>query len=307
MISQMLQLMGEMLVLMVIGLVIRAIGIVTDEGRKCLTDLILYVILPCNIVKAFMNQSGSLAEIGSAMGIVLAISILIQILCTIIGYTCYPMMNAEEKPVFQYGTVCSNAGFMGNPMTQAVFGDLGLLYASVYLIPQRIVMWTAGVSYFAKGSDKKGLTKKVLVHPCMVAVYIGMFLMLTSLPLPGFLDKTVSALSSCTTAMTMVYIGTILYDVEWKTILSAKQVYYAILRLILIPLIVYIPCRLLQLDALVTGVSVFLAAMPAGSTTSLLAMKYHADEETAAKCVVLTTTLSAFTLPIWGMILTAAL
>ena len=85
MISQMLQLMGEMLVLMVIGLVIRAIGIVTDEGRKCLTDLILYVILPCNIVKAFMNQSGSLAEIGSAMGIVLAISILIQILCTIIG------------------------------------------------------------------------------------------------------------------------------------------------------------------------------------------------------------------------------
>lgn len=226
MLSEMLQLMGEMLLLMVTGLVIRQIGVVTNEGRKCLTDLILYVILPCNIVRAFVNEEGSVAGIGSALGLVLLISVLIQILCTIIGYVCYRMMNEGEKQVFQYATVCSNAGFMGNPLTEAVFGDMGLLYASIYLIPQRIVMWTAGVSYFNRGSSRKGLLKKVLVHPCMIAVYIGLFLMLTGIPLPGFMDKTVSALSSCTTAMTMVYIGTILSDVDWKTIVTGKQLYF---------------------------------------------------------------------------------
>lgn len=307
MIAQMLQLMGEMLLLMLTGLLIRRLGIVTDAGRKCLTDLILYVILPCNIVRAFVNEAGSITGIGSALGMVLLIAVLIQILCTVIGYVCYGMMNPKEKQVYQYATVCSNAGFMGNPLTEAVFGDLGLLYASIYLIPQRIVMWTAGVSYFNQDSDKKGLIKKVLVHPCMIAVYIGMFLMLTALPLPGFVDKTVSALSSCTTAMTMVYIGTILSDVDWKTIASGKQIYFAVLRLVVIPLIVYLPCLLLNVDPLITGVSVFLAAMPAGSTTSLLAAKYGADEDSAAKCVVFTTALSVVTLPVWGMILTAAL
>lgn len=303
MLSEMLQLMGEMLLLMVTGLVIRQIGVVTNEGRKCLTDLILYVILPCNIVRAFVNEEDSVAGIGSALGLVLLISVLIQILCTIIGYVCYRMMNEGEKQVFQYATVCSNAGFMGNPLTEAVFGDMGLLYASIYLIPQRIVMWTAGVSYFNRGSSRKGLLKKVLVHPCMIAVYIGLFLMLTGIPLPGFTDKTVTALSSCTTAMTMVYIGTILSDVDWKTIVTGKQLYFSVMRLVIIPLIVWLPCRFLHVDPLITGVSVFLAAMPAGSTTSLLAAKYGADADSAAKCVVLSTALSVITVPVWGLLL----
>ena len=62
---QMLQLMGEMLLLMLTGLVIRRIGIVTREGRKCLTDLILYVILPCNIVRAFINEADSGSDSGA--------------------------------------------------------------------------------------------------------------------------------------------------------------------------------------------------------------------------------------------------
>ena len=307
MIAEMLQLMGEIVVLMLAGWFLRWRGIVTDSGRACLTDLIMYAILPCNILHAFLNVGTGTAGIGASMGMVLLISILIQILCTVIGHLCYPMMRESEKPVYQYGTVCSNAGFMGNPMAQTVFGDLGLLYGSVYLIPQRIVMWTAGVSYFAKEGDRGRQLRKTLVHPCMLGVYAGMFLMLSGLSLPGFLEQSISALSSCTTAMTMVYIGTILYDADWQHLFSFRQLYYAALRLVIIPLIVYLPCLFLEIDPLVTGVSVFLAAMPAGSTTSLLAAKYKADEDTAAKCVVLTTALSAFTLPIWGIFLTAAL
>ena len=127
--------------------------------------------------------------------------------------------------------------------------------------------------------------------------------MLTGIPLPGFVDETVSALSSCTTAMTMVYIGTILSDVDWKTIVTGKQLYFSVMRLVIIPLIVWLPCRFLHVDPLITGVSVFLAAMPAGSTTSLLAAKYGADADSAAKCVVLSTALSVITVPVWRLLL----
>ena len=39
-------------------------------------------------------------------------------------------------------------GFVGSPLAEGLFGGVGLLLTSFYLIPQRIVMWSVGVSYF---------------------------------------------------------------------------------------------------------------------------------------------------------------
>ena len=300
-IAQMVSLMGEMFLLMFTGYIARRTGIITKDGKLCLTNLILYVILPCNIVKAFMNEKGT---DWASMLQVLILASLIQLLCTAISFLCYNFLPPNLKAVYQYATVCSNAGFMGNPLSEAVFGDLGLLYTSIFLIPQRIIMWTAGVSYFVTGGSKKGLMKKVLIHPCMIAVYIGIFIMLSNLTLPTFLSSTITVISSCTTAMTMIYIGTILTETSLRTLVSKEQIYFAVLRLVLIPLAVYIPCRILHIDSMITGVCTFLTAMPAGSTTSLLATRYHADEISAARCVVFTTILSAVSVPVWGMLLT---
>ena len=73
--------------------------------------------------------------------------------------------------------------------------------------------------------------------------------------------------------------------------------------LVLIPLVVYIGCSLFVTDSLVTGVSVLLAAMPAASTTAILAAKYEGDAVYASKCVVITTVLSLLATPLWSMIL----
>ncbi|MFQ8842227.1 MAG: hypothetical protein ACLR8P_16315 [Clostridium fessum] len=51
------------------------------------------------------------------------------------------------------------------------------------------------------------------------------------------------------------------------------------------------------------GISVVLAAMPAASTTAILAAKYGGDEVFATKCVVFTTLLSMVSAPVWCMVL----
>jgi hypothetical protein len=79
------------------------------------------------------------------MSEVLIASIGIQLFYVVLTKILFNRFHDGEKQVYQYATVCSNAGFMGNPISQGVFGDLGLLYASVFVIPQRIVMWTAGI------------------------------------------------------------------------------------------------------------------------------------------------------------------
>ena len=71
-------------------------------------------------------------------------------------------------------------------------------------------MWSAGVSYFTECPSKKEVVKKVLKHPCIVAVEIGIVLMVTQVQLPGFLSSAIENVGGCTTAITMMLIGTIL-------------------------------------------------------------------------------------------------
>lgn len=289
---------------MAIGWYLRKKNLITEEGKRVLTDLVIDLILPCNIIQSFLIRLDREILMGGMQ--VLIISILIQIFCTFLSAVCYNRIDGGKRAVLQYATVCSNAGFLGNPVAEGVFGSLGLLYASVYLIPQRIVMWSAGVSYFTESPSKKEVIRKVLTHPCIIAVEIGLFFMVLQVSLPEFLTKTLSSISSSTTPMTMLLIGSIMAGADLKTVVSKTTAVYSVIRLILIPLAVFLGCLVFRVDGLVTGVSVILAAMPAGSTTAILAAKYHRDEEFASKCVVLSTLLSMAAIPAWCMIIMAA-
>lgn len=290
-----------MFLLMAVGVVLRKMNIITKEGKGMLTDLVIDLILPCNIISAFyMPMDHSVFVSGVE---ILIISILIQIFCTFISGILYRKVPKEKRMVLQYATVCSNAGFLGNPVAEGLYGSVGLLYASVYLIPQRIVMWSAGVSYFTECPSKKEVVKKVLKHPCIVAVEIGIVLMVTQVQLPGFLSSAIENVGGCTTAITMMLIGTILTDVDMRHILTRTTVAYSFIRLVFIPAVVFAGCWLANIDSVVAGVSVTLAAMPAGTTTAILAMKYHGDEEFATQCVVLTTMLSMAAILIWSLII----
>lgn len=294
-----------MFLLMAVGVVLRKMNIITKEGKGMLTDLVIDLILPCNIISAFyMPMDHSVFVSGVE---ILIISVLIQIFCTFISGILYRKVPKEKRMVLQYATVCSNAGFLGNPVAEGLYGSVGLLYASVYLIPQRIVMWSAGVSYFTECPSKKEVVKKVLKHPCIVAVEIGIVLMVTQVQLPGFLSSAIENVGGCTTAITMMLIGTILTDVDMRHILTRTTVAYSFIRLVFIPAVVFAGCWLANIDSVVAGVSVTLAAMPAGTTTAILAMKYHGDEEFATQCVVLTTMLSMAAIPIWSLIIHSVL
>jgi len=291
-----------MFVMILIGLFLKRLNIISEQGKVSLTDLVIYVILPCNIIRSFMITFNS--SILANFGAIFAISVFIQLACFLLGKIMYVHCSQDQRKVLQYATVCSNAGFLGNPVAESVFGTMGLTLASIFLIPQRTVMWSAGVATFTESPDRKTLIKKVLTHPCIVAVFIGLTLMFTQFQLPAFLDTSVKDLSSCCTALSMIVIGTILAEVNFKGLASRTIVYFTILRLVLLPLAVWVGCVMFRADSLVTGVSVILTAMPAGTTTGILASKYNGDAEFAAKTVVFSTSASLVSTPLWSLLLT---
>lgn len=310
-IARMLTLQGQLILLVAVGIFLWRKGIIKAQGKKALTDLVIDVILPCNIVHSFqMDFSWDVLQETLAIFVV---SLLLQLGCALICHFAYNHYDYDKKAVMQYGTVCSNAGFMGNPIAEGIFGAEGTLLASIYLIPQRIVMWSVGVSYFMgesqvalpsqKRVQRMNVVRKTLTHPCIVAVFIGMILLVTQVPLPDFLDNTITSINNCTMAISMILIGLILGSGDWHNIINKDIVIYCVIRLLLIPLAVLIGCRLGNVDVMAEGVAVVLAAMPMGGTTAILAERYGGDAVFAGRCVIVSTLLSLITTPIWCLVL----
>lgn len=296
-----LELQLMMFVLMGVGIAARKKNVITEEGKMLLTDLVLNVILPCSIISSFCMELDY--EVLAAGMQTLLISVILQMFCSWISATCYNRVPKRQRMILQYGTVCSNAGFLGNPVAEGLYGSVGLLYASFYLIPQRIVIWSAGISYFTEAPDRKEVIKKIMKHPCIIATGIGFAIMVFQLPLPAFLNRSIKSLGGCTTALTMVLIGAMLADAGVRGIVNKTTAAFAFVRLLAIPACVMAGCYVFRAESMAAKLSTVLAAMPAGSTTALLAMKYDGDEAFASQCVVLTTILSMLLLPGWCLVL----
>lgn len=294
-----------MLLLIVIGAFIKKIGIISPTGQKNLNDLVIYLILPCNIVKSFLIDWDR--DTLKQFALVLVISIALQAASVILGKLLYQKKELGHRMSLQYGVICSNAGFLGNPVAEGVFGSIGLAMASIFLIPMRIMMWSSGIAIYTRSTDWKGTLQKVATHPCIIACFAGLILMLAQWPLPAVAEKTITTIGNCNTALSMMVIGMILADANLLALFDKEVLIYSLLRLILMPAALYTVCLLFHVPALVTGVCVLLTGMPAGATTSILASKYHADELFATRLVVASTILSMVTIPLWSFLLTAAL
>ena len=295
------EMQGMLFTIMILGYIFRKAGMISNEGKSLLTDLVLYVTLPASIIKSFQIEFNHQILVSCMVVIVVAAGI--QEGAWLLGMILYPGFPDERKKVLQYATICSNAGILGNPIAEGIFGSMGLLYASIYTIPQRTFMWSIGLTYFTQAPDMKTLIKKVSTHPCIVSVVIGMLIMVFQIPVPGFLSLTIKNIAGGNTFLAMSLVGTILAEVPFRSLPEKDTVYYSFIRLFFIPFLVYLACHFAQVDSLVTGVSVVLSGMPSASVTAVLAAKYGKDEVFATKCVVLSTLLSMVTVPLWCLFL----
>lgn len=296
-------LQGQLFSLLAVGAVLRKVGLFRESAKGLLTDLVLYVTLPCSIILSFRMDVSR--ELLFSFSVILFVSTGVQVFCYFLSKITFGKQDPSKRNVLRYGLLVSNAGFLGLPIAGELFGPTGLMYAAFYLIPQRVIMWTAGLSIFSSEAvSRKQAARKVILHPCMIAVYIGLLWMVFPVKIPPFVEMTLTSLGGCTTALSMMLIGSLFAEMERDHLhLDRNLIGFTFLRLGVIPFASYVVTSLLGLDPLVVGVSVVLAAMPGGSSTVILASKYEGDTIYASKLVIVSTLLSLVSIPIWGMIL----
>jgi predicted permease len=286
--------------ILVAGFIAGKCRILTKPSQIGLTNLVLYITLPCTIVDSFKVDYDPKLIIG--MGITLLIALIAQAVNQVVSVVFFRRQPRERRSVLRYGMIVCNSGFIGMSVISALLGGTALSYAAIYLIPQRFAMWTLGISAFTK--DKQGnALAKTLIHPAMIAVYIGMAFLLLPVDIPPIILGPLAVIGDCTMPIAMLLVGSILTETKLSMLLDRQIYFYCFLRLILIPGIIFIGCMVFQISHEITQVCVLMAGMPAATTTSLLALRYDSDEKLGSTIVVISTIFFFALLPLWMFLL----
>lgn len=284
---------------MLVGVYCRKSGLFDDRTRDKLSDFTMKITLPCMVFDSF-HMAFSL-DVLKQGAVALVIATVMAVAALLLGKVLYRPFEPREKSIMQYGTLVTNSGFAGLPVVSGVYGSEGLFLGSLFIIPTRVLMWSAGISLFTV--EATGRLKKVLLNPAIIAVELGLLRMIFQIPLPAFADTAIKNVGACTAPLAMILVGAILADVSLNSLFEPKAFYLIAVRQLLLPFLCLFALRALRVDPLTAGVSVVLTGMPIGSTTAILAQQYGADAQFASKCVFLSTLTSLVTVPILALFL----
>lgn len=287
--------------IMVVGFFARKRNIINEQVNKGLTEFLLNITLPFMIITSFnFNFSFDMLQ---KSGAVLVYTLCIFLISYIIGRILFRKYPQDIKSVLMFSAMFSNCGFMGFPVIQNIYGKEGVFYAALFNMPFTILVWTVGIGLYSGEKDFSSI-KRALLNPGTISVYIGLFLFVFSIKLPAFIYNTLEMVGGMTTPLSMIVIGAMLGSMNIREVFTSLPSYYSTLvRLIIVPLVVFAMLKLLGASGMSFGVLVLISAMPVAANTAIMSEKYGANSGFASKCIFISTVLSAVTIPFIIMLL----
>ena len=273
----------------------RKIGVITEGFSGGLSEFLMKMVLPCSIFSAFLN--GMDQEIWWQSAQIIAAMVVLHIFYILLGAALYRKAGPQRQAILKFAVLCPNTNFMGMPVVGGIYGNAGVMLLSVALVPARIFIMTVGISFFLDGGGLSRL-RGLLRNPSIWAVAAGVTANLLGLKIWEPLGNAISALGRCNTPLAMVLIGTVVASMN-KEMAADRSVWrFCLLRLILIPGGVLAALWIADARGMATAVTVTMSALPAGAMTVIFSKSYGQDSTFAAACVVISTLVSVFTIPL---------
>lgn len=293
------QTMLKLFLLLVLGFVLFKCHIFDEYTNKKISALIVNVASPMLIISSIAGVEGSNKSIVFLM---IGAGILMYIGFIILGKITNRLFPFPKKdwPVYECMVVFANTGFMGYPVLLDVFGQEAVFYASLIHMAFNFFVYTYAIMCLTKGDDSEfKLNFKQLLTPGIILIFVGIFIYLFDIQLPSVLMDTINSVGSLTAPLSMMMIGSSLAVYPIKDSFTDWRSYvFAFVRLMIVPFVTMIMCRLLHIDAYYANITIITNAMPVGSMVLMLATQYNANVKIVTRNIVVSTLLSVITIPI---------
>ena len=170
-------------IIMIVGVICCKMGIIDDYTKQRLSRLSTLVVNPILIM---------------------------------IGHFLLHEREGYDLSIEKFAVTYDNCGFIGVPLGYALFGNIGVIYATVFVAVFHIFCWTHGIMLL----DKGGFQLKKLINPCLIAVIAGMAFFIFQIRLPESIDFAMSAIGDMNTPLAMLLSGAIMTQLNFKEVLT---------------------------------------------------------------------------------------
>lgn len=289
----------KLFVIMFMGYAVVKAGLMKSSESKSVSVILVYLVIPCVIIKAF--QVDYTPDVQKGLFLAIAVAVAVHILFLLITI---PLKKIFQMDVIEQATsIYSNAGILVIPLVQELLGQDYVIYSSAYIAVQLILLWTQGKNMLCE--EEKLEWKKIFLNVNIISIIAGIVLFLFRIKLPAGVQDVLGMMNNMIGPLGMLLAGMAIAEVPLKSIFTKKRNYLSVaFRLLLYPVLGLFLMKAIQIVVNLENSSqilltVYLACVtPACASVTSMAQLYDKDAAYASSLYVLTTLLSIVTMPV---------
>lgn len=315
---------SSVLIIILIGFIFTKKKILSEVTAENLSKIILFLAIPALSYNAFMQDMDS-EKLNQSMSLLIW-SIIIHLALIFISSIIFKKYGKSEKDVLRMITIFGSTTVFGIPVIQAVYGDLGAMYASVFNLPYRALLYTYGYITISEVKLKKENIGKIISNPVIVATFLGMGVWIFQKYLPQIpinengiirsygilrIDKTaywlfkpMQYLAALNAPLSWLSIGITLAGVPLGETLKSKISWkYSILKVSIIPMVLislFVGLKFIvgyEISYIAVATIVIMMATPAATVIATYAINFRKEPLLVSSCSLASSILAVVMIP----------
>ena len=294
-----------------VGFFCKRKGILTDAVEGPLVDLLLLVTCPLMVLSSLASRTLEPGTLPKTL-MVLGISMGYFIIAMAVSFGLKGLLKntpKEDLGVMMAIMTSLNSGFMGFPVTKAIFGDDMFFLIVIQNISLNIYFYSMAIIQINYGHEESSNLKSALksaINPNIIAAFVGLIILFTQIKLPEPALEFTKMLGDVTTPLSMIIVGMRLAKSNIMSIIKNRDlVLTSCISMFLMPCLVFLLVNWLPVPNDVKMIAVWASCFPCAVVVVTLAAKYKRNATLAAEGMALTTSMSLVLLPIAATILSS--
>lgn len=204
----------------------------------------------------------------------------------------------ESRRLLTTAALFPNVGNYGLPLVALAFDPAAGGIIAMLLLVQNVLNFTLGPALLAPPGPRGAAWRAGLLNPVLLAGAAGLLVRLWPAPFPVPLEQALQLLGQGLVPVALITLGVEL-AVGWTRAPLGPIVSVSLLRFLVAPLVAWGLALALGFPPGVVAVLVVVTALPVAVNVYLVAAQHDREPALASALVLITTLLSAFTVPVW--------
>ena len=284
-----------------LGLILNKARVIDRRTEITMSNVLLMAVLPFTILGASQVTFSYEVLRGIFAVAGFAAAYCIVGLVTVYLFIRRSKITSDEKRIVAILTVFSNTSFVGMPIMQELYGEQGLLLASVFNLISNLFFYSAGAVIISK---KHFRVVDLISNPVSLVSILSIILFAIPFRMPAFIQETISLVGDMNVPLSMMIIGSMLSTMSPKKLfMDIKSHLVVLVKMVVMPAIALGVCLITRrfIEALpVTMITmVLMCALPPNSTAVIFAEQYDTEPEFCTRTVALSMIFMLFSLLGW--------